>query len=155
MLATNTQETNTGEFIPSRDRNAQTLNISREAGRQPLGKAFPQLIRDDEELSMHDHVRRAASYDHPSQKPPSVKGIDHVKGTKGPVPPPPPLPTHLKTSSEAPPRISATDLQSVSLRSTRRRPETTPRKPDEMGYMEPPSLSDILAARKTLKHISP
>jgi len=74
---------------------------------------------------------------------------------KGPPPPPPPLPTHLKTSSEAPPRISATDLQNVSLRtSTRRRPEAQPRTPDEMGYMEPPSLSDILAARKTLKPVS-
>jgi hypothetical protein len=74
---------------------------------------------------------------------------------KGPPPPPPPLPTHLKTSSDAPPRISATDLQGVSLRtSTRRRPEVQPRTPDEMGYMEPPSLSDILAARKTLKPVS-
>jgi hypothetical protein len=100
-------------------------------------------------------VDRQRALDHPSQKPPSVKGTCHVKGTKGPVPPPPPLPTHLKTSSEAPPRISATDLQSVSLRSTRRRPEATPRKPDEMGYMEPPSLSDILSARKTLKPVFP
>ena len=101
-------------------------------------------------------VDRQRALDQPSRKQPSAKGIGHVKGTKGPVPPPPPLPTHLKTSSEAPPRISATDLQSVSLRtSTRRRPEGTPRKPDEMGYMEPPSLSDILAARKTLKPVFP
>lgn len=94
-------------------------------------------------------VDRQRAIDQPSHTPHPV----NVKG-KGP-PPPPPMPTHLKTTSDSPPRISTTDLQSVSLRkSTERRPEAKKQKPDEMGYMEPPSLSDILAARKTLKPVS-
>ena len=61
------------EFKPSRGRAQEALEISRAAGKQARGKAFPKLLQEKPPLPMCEHVQRAINLTHPFAVPPPLK----------------------------------------------------------------------------------